>query len=130
MKPTSSILSSLVLILSLTACGGSSSEDSSEQAACVLSPWSTCGVTGNQVRTIVSGKCGSEDPVDPNYTPLVQVCAYYCGTKLIDGYPFTIGYCSEGQPYYCESLNRCYSDATTAVAECEENTILCKELKI
>src|SRR3990170_270191 len=96
MKTTASIISSLVLILSLTACGGSSenetpppTEDTTQYycAPIQLSEWSTCQSNGRVSCVPPSGQ---------------SMC------------------CPEAAPFYCPSLTLCYTNATDAVHACTD----------
>jgi hypothetical protein len=113
MKTTSTIISSLVLILSLVACGGSQSEDSNEQAVCTFSEWGACEHNGSQARTVLTGTCPAKEP-------LLRYCTYNCG-PTVDSAGFThMNYCPEGSPFYCPSLTLCYTNATDAVNACTD----------
>jgi len=120
MKTTSSIISSLALILSVAACGGPSTDSSPSQSSCTavqLSAWSACQSNSTRTRTVLAGDC-------QNYEPLVEACDY-CESKQLAGCVIPGGYyacCPTASPYYCQSMNLCYSSA----GECPTQPLLCK----
>ena len=126
MKTSSSTISSLVLILSLAACGGSSPSDdssSNSQNSCTpiqLSAWSACQQNGTQTRTVLAGNC-------LNAEPLVQACAYCASIGRLTCIPQTgpSMCCPPAAPFYCPSATLCYSDANVAVAQCGSAAMAC-----
>jgi hypothetical protein len=124
MKTTSTIVSSLVLILSLTACGGA--EDSSNSSACTqtqLSAWTDCQSNGLRTRAIVAGDC-------PVTESLVEACSFhYCDpvaetTCLMADASMMC--CPTTAPHYCPTLARCFADAMDAAYTCGSSFRTCR----
>jgi hypothetical protein len=124
MKTTSTVIYSLVLILSLTACGGSSEnetppppEDTTQYycAPIQLSEWSTCQSNGTRTRTVLAGDCAVT-------RPLVEACAFCQSIGRVSCVPPSgqSMCCPEVAPFYCPSLTLCYTNATDAVHACTD----------
>jgi hypothetical protein len=119
MKTTSTVISSLVLVLSIAACGGSelSSDPQSTCTATQLSAWSACQSNSTRTRTVLAGDC-------QNYAALVETCDY-CESMQLAGCVIPGGYyacCPTASPFYCQSMNGCYSTAE----QCPTLAQLCK----
>jgi hypothetical protein len=128
MKTTSTLVSSLVLILSLVACGGSESKDDgphhyddSIQSSCTaiqLSAWGSCQSNGTRTRTVLAGDCTITQP-------LVESCAFCQSIGRLSCVPPSgqSVCCPQGAPFYCPSLTLCYTNATDAVNACWDPVI-------
>jgi hypothetical protein len=134
MKTTSSIISSLVLILSISACGGSSS-DPGPTEECVYqlqySAWNACQPDGTQTRTILSRYESIPGCSTLILGQLSQPCAYVAPgcpeqTPNVCKVSNTLSMCCPAAAgYYCARLNVCLTDGMTADAYCGTAVSLC-----
>ena len=129
------LISSLVLISSLTACGGADNSTGSvpDPIPCTINyqvtDWSACQPDGTQTRGIVS-QTASEFGCAAAKPALTQSCTYTPPAACAAQTPATCKVsdtltmcCPAGVPYYCASLNVCVTSFTTA--SCPELPTIC-----
>ena len=122
------ILSSLVLVSSLVACGGSESSSETEECSYELhySAWGACQPDGTQSRTLLARNeatpgCSAAIPAQ-----LSQPCVYVAPVATCPGQAPNICKvsstltmcCPSAAAYYCPALNICQIDAHQAVSQC------------
>ena len=130
------LLSSLVLLSSLAACGGSESSTETEECSYALeySAWGACQPDGTQTRTLLTRNESSPGCSALIPAQLSQACTYVAACP--EQAPNTCKVsatltmcCPSAAAYYCPALNICQVDAYTAVHQCGSgptDVVVCK----
>ena len=110
------LIAAIALVISLTACGGSSPDETAYDCAPIqLSAWSSCQSNGTRTRTVLAGDCAVT-------YPLVESCDFCQSIGRLSCVPPSgqSMCCPEAAPFYCPSLTLCYTNATDAVHACAD----------